>query len=282
MRTVVHLSDLHFGRVDDAIVGPLTRHIVEMRPDVVTVSGDLTQRARSNEFREAQAFLKALPSPQIIVPGNHDVPLHQLITRFLRPLWKYRHYITDDLAPSFVDEEIAVLGVNTARSLTIKEGRVNARQIARLHERLCSLGDQVLKLIVSHHPFFVAAGYPASVLVGRARMARTCLATCGVDVYLAGHLHVGRTGQAAVYPDIQGHSAVVVQAGTSTSTRSRGAGNSFNVLRIERSALSVEKVAWHPQRRTFAVATTDRFRRIPTGWVPSAEEDARAIDTGEQ
>src|SRR5882724_10264204 len=128
MRTLVHLSDLHFGRVDERLVEPLIAAVTEIDPDLVAVSGDLTQRARSHQFREARAFLDALPQPQIVVPGNHDVPLHNVFTRFVRPLDKYKGYITDDLQPVYQDNEIVVVGVNTARSLTIKGGRINENQ----------------------------------------------------------------------------------------------------------------------------------------------------------
>jgi 3',5'-cyclic AMP phosphodiesterase CpdA len=97
MRTIVHLSDLHFGRVDQQLIEPLIKTISEIKPDLVAVSGDLTQRARSRQFVEARAFLDALPEPQIVVPGNHDIPLHNIFARFLGPLDKYRRYITDDL-----------------------------------------------------------------------------------------------------------------------------------------------------------------------------------------
>ena len=105
MRTIVHLSDIHFGRVDGAIIEPLIRIVDELKPDVVAVSGDLTQRARSRQFIEARAFLDKLPKPQIVVPGNHDIPLHNVLTRFLQPLDKYRQYITDDLQPFYADVE---------------------------------------------------------------------------------------------------------------------------------------------------------------------------------
>ena len=76
------------------------------------------------------AFLDSLPKPQIVVPGNHDIPLHNLFARFARPLDKYRRYITEDMQPFYADDEIAVIGINTARSLTTKYGRINERQIA--------------------------------------------------------------------------------------------------------------------------------------------------------
>src|ERR1700704_6778790 len=99
MRTLVHLSDLHFGRVDKQLIDPLISAVTEVKPDLVAVSGDLTQRARSHQFREARAFLDALPKPQIVVPGNHDIPFYNFLARFAQPLDNYRHYISSDLEP---------------------------------------------------------------------------------------------------------------------------------------------------------------------------------------
>ena len=134
MKKLLHLSDLHFGRVDDSLVEPLRRAAQAIAPDLVVISGDFTQRARRVEYRAARRFLDSLSSPRLVVPGNHDIPLWDVIRRFVSPLGRYRHYITDDLAPFYVDDEIAVLGINTARSLTRKYGRINARQMARARE----------------------------------------------------------------------------------------------------------------------------------------------------
>src|SRR3712207_3725723 len=138
MRKLVHLSDLHFGRIDYRVLDPLVADVGAAGPDLVVVSGDLTQRARRAQFKEARRFLDALPSPQIVVPGNHDVPLYDVFRRFLRPLEGFRRYISDDLEPFYADEEVAVLGVNTARSLTIKHGRINERQVARIRQFMCA------------------------------------------------------------------------------------------------------------------------------------------------
>ena len=101
MRTIVHLSDLHFGRIDPAVVDALAAAVPTLRPDLVAISGDLTQRAREQEFRQAREFLDRLPQPQMVVPGNHDVPLHNLFKRFTHPLRLYRRYISNVMEPFF-------------------------------------------------------------------------------------------------------------------------------------------------------------------------------------
>jgi 3',5'-cyclic AMP phosphodiesterase CpdA len=266
MRKIVHLSDLHFGRVNPSLIDPLIRTVREVGPNVVAISGDLTQRARSHQFQQARTFLDALPKPQIIVPGNHDIPLHNVFARFLEPLTKYKRYITDDLQPVYEDEEVVIVGVNTARSLVFKGGRINESQVGRLREKFCSLENGVVKVVVTHHPFDLPEGYDERALVGRARMAMTGLAECGADLFLAGHLHVSHTGHTKRY-NISGHSALVVQAGTATSTRERGETNSFNLLRIAYPAIAVERFTWNPLQSSFAVATTEQFKHRSEGWI---------------
>ena len=139
MRTLVHLSDLHFGRVHPLILDPLVAFVDETKPDVVAISGDFTQRARTVEYIAAREFLERIPFPKIVVPGNHDVPLRNLFLRFFRSLDSYRRYICDDLEPFFADDEVAIAGVNTARALTWKDGRINRFQLARLRERFRAL-----------------------------------------------------------------------------------------------------------------------------------------------
>jgi 3',5'-cyclic AMP phosphodiesterase CpdA len=266
MRTIVHLSDLHFGRVNPLLIDPLIRIVREVEPDLVAISGDLTQRARSHQFQQARSFLDALPGPQIVVPGNHDIPLHNVFARFFEPLTKYRRYITDDLQPVYEDEEVVVVGVNTARSLVFKGGRINKSQVSRLREKFCSYGSRVVKVVVTHHPFDLPEGHDESHLVGRARMAMTGLAECGADLFLAGHLHISHTGHTKRY-NIHGHSALVVQAGTATSTRERGEANAFNLLRIAYPAITVERLTWNPLTASFAVSTFEEFKQTVEGWV---------------
>lgn len=271
MRTIVHLSDLHFGRVNPALIDPLLKTVRDIGPDLVAISGDLTQRARSHQFQEARAFLDTLPKPQIVVPGNHDIPLHNIFARFFEPLTKYKRYITDDLQPSYEDEEVIIVGVNTARSSVFKGGRINQSQVGRLREKFCALGSRVVKAVVTHHPFDLPEGHDESDLVGRAKMAMTSLAECGADLFLAGHLHISHTGHTKRYK-IHGHSALVVQAGTATSTRERGEANSFNLLRIAFPAITVERLTWNKATTSFAVSSVEHFEHTAEGWMRTSSK----------
>jgi 3',5'-cyclic AMP phosphodiesterase CpdA len=267
MRTLVHLSDLHFGRVDPRIVPPLVHTIRDIAPDLVAVSGDLTQRARRNQFAQARAFLEQLPFPQIIVPGNHDIPLFNLAARFLSPLTGYRRYITADLAPVFDDDEIVVVGLNSARSVMFSGGgRLNEMQVQQAAARLAAAASDVIKIVVTHHPFELPAGRAEEHLIGRSDMAMAQLANAGADLFLAGHLHVSHVARTAERYKISGHSALVVQAGT-MSTRERGEPNSFNVVRVARPHMTVDRHSWDDNLQGFRAAWTGTFQHTAQGWV---------------
>lgn len=270
MRTIVHISDLHFGRVDEPLLKPLAAMIHSFEPHAVVVSGDLTQRARSVEFQQARAFLDTLPSPQIVVPGNHDVPAYNLAARLFRPLTKYKRYISEDLAPFFTDDEIAILGINTARSLTLKGGRIALRQIEDLRARMCAIPEAVVKVVVTHHPFDLPENSHHDDIVGRAHLAMQAIVKCGVDVILSGHLHQSHIGHAATRFKINGQAALIVQAGTATSTRGRGEPNTFNLIRIEGPQVAVEQFGWDRALAAFTKRSCERFERSPEGWTRTA------------
>jgi 3',5'-cyclic AMP phosphodiesterase CpdA len=271
MRTIVHLSDLHFGAVDDTLLAPLRETIERIAPDVVVVSGDLTQRAKSEQFEAARAYLDTLPGPQIIVPGNHDISLYNVFRRFLKPLERYKRYITDDLDPIFVDEEIAVLGVNTARSLTFKDGRVNKEQVEKISQELSGLDPSITRIVVTHHPFDLPASQDEDDLVDRAPMAMEAFAKCGVDLLLAGHLHISHANDTSERYPISEYAALVIQAGTATSTRGRGEVNSFNVVRVEPARVEVDRYGWDVLGKAFALLNTETFLRSGNVWTEHNE-----------
>jgi 3',5'-cyclic AMP phosphodiesterase CpdA len=270
MRTLVHLSDLHFGRVDPVVADVLRDTVRDLRPDVLVVSGDFTQRARSGQFRAARAFLDLLPHPQLIVPGNHDVPMHNVLARFFSPLRKYRRHMTDDLQPSYVDQEIALIGTDTTRSFTIGGGGIRKRELRRIRNLLKELGPSVVRILVAHHPFDEPH---AGAAFGRARPGPEAveqLAGEGVDVFLTGHLHVTFAGPTAKRYKIGGRSAIIVEAGTATSTRVRGEPNAFNLLRVEQQVITVEHHVWEASSRAFITREVQRFTHTAQGWTPQS------------
>lgn len=272
MKTIVHLSDLHFGTVDESVRIGLEAAVRQAAPDLVVVSGDLTQRAKVREFAEARRFLDALPAPTIVVPGNHDVPLYDVFRRFLRPLARYRRIITDDLEPFYADSEIAVAGINTARSATFKNGRINEGQLARLAERFAALGPDTTRIVVVHHPFGHAATKDERDIVGRAALAVDAFSKSRIDMILAGHLHAAHVGASSERYDIEGYAALLIQAGTATSTRRRGEANSFNVVRIARPHVELERRTW-TDGEGFVSAARERFEFAVGGWKKAPQLD---------
>ena len=260
----MHISDLHFGRADPAVVDALGSAIDALDPHVIAVSGDLTQRAKQREFVAAREFLDRLQPPKVVVPGNHDIPLYNLRARFLSPLKRFERFVGDPAGIVFGDDEIVVVGVNTARSLVFKGGRINMEQVQRARALFCAEARRV-RILVTHHPFHLAAAHRRD-LVGRAGLALSQFQDCMPDVMLAGHVHTHETGTTAQRYDLTGRAAVVVQAGTATSTRRRGELNSFNLVNVEHDVVTVDRHDWSAQQGRFSPGATARYVRRGLGW----------------
>ena len=247
MRTIAHLSDLHFGRINLEVAEALLSDLNSLHPSLVVISGDLVQRARRCHFRAASAFLERLPAPWLVVPGNHDIPAYNLIARFVTPFHNYKHYITKDLNPFISDDEIAILGINTARSfiLNFAHGRINHKQILKIENAFRSIPSSVFKIVVTHHPFLSPPGINGKSLLGRARLALPALESCGVDLLLAGHLHRGFSGDIAEHHQQVERSILVAHAATATSTRLRNEPNSYNFITIAPPYVIFEERAWN-------------------------------------
>lgn len=249
MRRIVHISDLHFGDEDSGLVEALSREIAALEPALVAVSGELTQRARRREFLAARDFLRALGVPTVVVPGNHDIPLYNPYRRFFKPTRKFERYVSSDLTPLYVDDELAVLGVNSARSNVVKEGRVSYRQIESIRHALGQIGPQALKVVVVHHPLVHHPDDPGRRLLGRGRQFLEVAQECGLDVVLAGHTHLGYGGDARTSYQTIARSILVFQAGTATSRSLRGGeSNSYNLITADPPFLTLTVRAWDGRR----------------------------------
>ena len=264
MRVVAHISDLHFGMEDERIREGLLEDIAGFHPSVVVISGDLTQRARKKQFEAARAFIRKIPVPCLVVPGNHDIPLYDVVRRALMPLRRYRHYITTDLNPVFQDNELMILGANTSRAATFKNGRISTAQIKILADTFSAAGSHLFKVLVTHHPFLPPLDYPYAALVGRGALAVEALEPCGIDMLLSGHYHRGFMGDLQSHYTAVGRSIIVAQAGTATSKRTRGEKNSYDRIIIGPPDICFDRYAWDGRR--FVKAMTTQYKKVNGAW----------------
>ena len=241
MRLVAHISDPHFGSQDKRICRALVEELGALEPVCVVVSGDLTQRGRRRQFRLAHRWLESLGLPYLTVPGNHDIPLLDLFTRFVRPRERYLTHITKDLTPCYVDDTVAIAGVDTTKSFTTKHGKITRVQIeavitdlGRFHSRW--------KLLVAHHPFIVPPDSSERTVDGAADVL-PLLEAADVDLILTGHLHLPHCAGRNEH-----HTIVHVQAGTCISTRTRGEPNGYNQLRFEADEVTILHREWDGYR----------------------------------
>jgi 3',5'-cyclic AMP phosphodiesterase CpdA len=268
MRLIAQISDLHFGAHEPAVVDALEAKLAELRPHLVVVSGDLTQRARRVQFREADAFLRRLEAhglPLIVVPGNHDIPLYNVVRRLFAPLGRYCRIVARGRSAFYHDEEIAALGLFSAHGLTIKDGRLTRLQIAQIPRVFGHLPRDVIKLLVTHHPLVPLPdeeGHRDQALRGADR-ALAAVREAHVHLILAGHNHAASAdvGGPKLATDAQ---VMVVQAGTATSWRRRGTPNSFNLLRITQGRLTLDQL--DAANGAFAVTRSRSFALGDDGW----------------
>ena len=275
MATLIHLSDLHFGAHDPRLVSAVEQRIDEAKPDLTVISGDFTQRARTEQFEQACQFLERLKSAghEVLgVPGNHDVPLYDVLRRFLSPLTRYRRYIDETLCPFHEVPGAAVLGINTARSLTFKDGNINEEQVAYIRDTFSRTRSETVRILVTHHPMFalpVGDGPELGKAVGRQELALDAVADAGVDLLLAGHNHRASTHHAKDLVTDAG-AALVVQAGTATSTRLRDEEQSFNLIEVGDGEVTVAVQAW--DGGGYASRDAQRFVRRGGHWETATGE----------
>ena len=247
MARLVHLSDLHFGAHDEDLVEAVEASVNRLKPDLVVISGDFTQRARTEQFKDACRFLERLRESghEVLgVPGNHDVPLYDVLRRFLSPLTRYRRFIDETLCPFIELPGVTVLGINTARSLTFKDGRVSDEQVEFIRESFARSDRNAVRVLVTHHPLFaIPVGEGVERAVGRHELALDAVEKAGVDLLLAGHAHHAATHHASDLVTRAG-GALIVQAGTATSTRLREQEQSFNTIDIADACVTITVNGW--------------------------------------
>ena len=228
MSVLLQISDPHFGTEQPAVVEALVVLARQLQPDLLVLSGDITQRARPAQFDAARIFIGRLGAPVLAVPGNHDIPLFNLWARLRHPYARHMAAFGPDLEPVHDSADMLVLCVNTTRAWRHKHGQVSAQQIDRVTRALASAGPAQLRVVVVHQPAAVARAEDAPNLLRGHAAALQSWAAAGADVVMGGHIHLPYV---LALPGLE-RPMWAVQAGTAVSSRVRkDVPNSVNVLR---------------------------------------------------
>lgn len=271
--TLVQLSDIHTG----APYRPEVAHaLIEashaLHPTLTIIAGDLVQRAEfRSQWQAALDLLHRLPQPQLVIPGNHDIPFFNGIRRLLTPLKYYYRYVDTNLNPVFQMPGLAVVGGNTAQGFSLSEGYLYKQQRTAIQAVWSQITDpSVFRVMVLHHPLI---NPPIAHRADRIRNARAVfglLRDCGVDLYVSGHMHFAYVAaldeHGAVLPIEQSdrRSMLVAQSGTATSRRGRAphqGRNSFNVIELDDEYITIVTYYYLAGRQQFAPMDEYIFRR---------------------
>jgi 3',5'-cyclic AMP phosphodiesterase CpdA len=260
MTVLLQISDPHFGTERPMVVAALLRLIDAIPPDLVVVSGDITQRARRHQFAAARAFFDTLkPTPMVIVPGNHDIPLFDPFARCFYPYANHQRAFGAELEPSFESNDVLVLGVNTTRAYRHTDGEVSMQQIRRVAARLETARETQLRVVITHQPVAVTRTQDEkNLLRGRERAVQRW-ARAGADLILGGHIHLPYV--LPLHDTFAGlpRKLWAVQAGTALSQRIRGTiDNSVNVIRYQPDASARRTTV---ERWDFSMAS-ERFELV--------------------
>jgi 3',5'-cyclic AMP phosphodiesterase CpdA len=261
---LLQISDPHFGTEQPAVVKALRGLVDRLEPDLLVLSGDITQRARSSQFAAAAEFVRSLPIPHVLaIPGNHDIPLFDLATRLLDPYAGFRKAFGDDLSPRFSAPDCLVLGVNTTRRYRHVNGEISEEQCRLVSAELERASPEQLRIVVLHQPVAVPrAAEQHNVAHGSVAAVRGWSAA-GADVILAGHIHLPFVLPLHELMRPLPRPIWAVNAGTAVSSRIRhDAGNSVNVLRTCNDGprgCSVEHWTFRAPASAFVQAATLRL-----------------------
>lgn len=233
MRVLLQISDPHFGTEQAPVVAALEALAAAQRPDLLVLSGDITQRARPAQFGAARALMDRLGAPLLAVPGNHDIPLWNLWARLHHPYARHCAAFGDTLEPVFASAELLVIGVNTTRAYRHKDGELSTGQIDRVARLLSRASAQQLRVVVVHQPIAVVRDRDETNRLHGHAAAQQAWAAAGADLVLGGHIHLPYV---AALPGLA-RPMWAVQAGTAVSSRVRsGVPNSVNLLRWSAAA----------------------------------------------
>jgi 3',5'-cyclic AMP phosphodiesterase CpdA len=285
-RVIMQISDIHLGPHFNPERGELIiREAQEIQPDLLVIAGDLVMRADFREqWLQARAFIERLPQPRLIVMGNHDVPQYNQIARYLWPTARYRKYISPDLNPVWEGDDMVVVGLNTARSFTIQDGKLSDRQIDWMERTLKSYPADCCKVVVMHHHVLAPPGDRKKREIANADKAVAAMDRAGAELVLCGHIHTSFIGNTLDVSASLRAGTIIAQSGTATSTRGRRwmrGKNAFNIIEIEDQAIRISHRMFLREVEQFMPVSEHVFPRRSAGayYLPRRE---RVVETSRE
>ena len=233
MSCLLQISDPHFGTVQPVVMQALVQLAKAQQPDVLVLSGDITQRASAQQFAQARAFCNSLAiAQQLVIPGNHDIPLFNPYQRLFTPYARFQQAFGPVLEPVVSTPGLLVIGVKTTRRWRHKNGEVSGAQVARVAARLQQSGPGQLRIVVVHQPVHVMHTEDQHDRLRGWEPAVQAWSRAGADVVMGGHIHLPSVCDLSARLGGLDRRLWCVQAGTALSSRVRaGIPNSVNLLR---------------------------------------------------
>lgn len=267
------MSDLHFGRPAVPLqIDAIEALIQDEQFDVVAISGDVSQRARSGEFQRAQVFLRDAKrvSETIVVPGNHDVRWWNAPMGFGDPdalYVDYRTYIDSELEPVLDVAGARLVGLNTSHGITRRTltwnmrdlsvmGDVTRAQLERLRTRMDAAPADAARVVVMHHNP-VRGELSQRHGLKHTKKVLGAFAEMSVDLVLCGHDH-----QEAIHFVEHTKKGTVISTAGTVSSRSRGGRpSSVNAIDVTAEEIHIVTWIWEPTARRFGPGPVKVFAR---------------------
>lgn len=246
MSSLIQISDTHFGTERSPIVTALLDLVSRLKPVVAVLSGDITQRARRSEFRTARKFTDQLEVPHwLAIPGNHDIPLFNLMARIFCPYAGFQQVFGSVVEPQLECDGFHVIGVNTTRPTRYRNGEISQVQVERVTRALRQNSKHRLKVVVTHQPVHVLTHSELKHRVHGYRRAVDAWASAGADLIMGGHIHLPYVAPLHnAFPELS-RRCWIVQGGTALSHRVRANyPNSVNIVHYTSGSMHCRIERW--------------------------------------
>lgn len=224
---IAHISDLHF--LSSHFVSEWGKRVIEfinsLEPEILVITGDITEEGYQEEYEEAVAYLDKLEvKNKVVVPGNHDarnegykIFEEVFLTRF----------------PKYEDTEVVIYGIDSSEP-DIDDGHIGRENYDNIRKNL-SVKEKVKILTMHHHLIPIpGTGRERHIPVDAGEVLNLCK-ELEINFVLSGHKHKPWVWKF--------ESTYLITAGTATTRRLKAKGYpSFNILEIKENKFVIKEM----------------------------------------